>query len=178
MDSFTIEEEKKLKYILSKTKIGKNVKVLDIGCGSGRFMKFLKEKYGLKKIVGIDISEGMVSKAKNSKEKVLLANAINLPFFKDTFDFIFLFSVFPHILEKEKCLKEIFKILKKNGSFMILHLERREKINNFHKKIGGIVKKHKLPTKKEMIKMTKMAFFKECKILNSKNYYKVLGKKI
>ncbi|GAG35886.1 unnamed protein product, partial [marine sediment metagenome] len=39
--------------------------VLDIGCGSGIFLKYLRKK-GLKELIGLDISLGMLKKAKTN----------------------------------------------------------------------------------------------------------------
>lgn len=46
-----------------------NTKILDIGCGAGRTTKAMSD-IGLKNIVGIDISQGMIEKAKKIDNKI------------------------------------------------------------------------------------------------------------
>ncbi|KAL9984572.1 hypothetical protein ACROYT_G006882 [Oculina patagonica] len=42
----------------------KNLKLLDLGCGTGLVGKILKEKYGFDNLVGLDVSENLLEKAK------------------------------------------------------------------------------------------------------------------
>ncbi|KAL9984570.1 hypothetical protein ACROYT_G006880 [Oculina patagonica] len=42
----------------------KNLKLLDLGCGTGLVGKILNEKYGFDNLVGLDLSEDMIEKAK------------------------------------------------------------------------------------------------------------------
>ncbi|KAL9984571.1 hypothetical protein ACROYT_G006881 [Oculina patagonica] len=44
----------------------KNLKLLDLGCGTGLVGEILKEKYGFDNLVGLDVSEDMLEKAKES----------------------------------------------------------------------------------------------------------------
>ena len=42
----------------------KNLKVLDLGCGTGLAGKVLKERFGFTNLVGLDVSEDMLKKAR------------------------------------------------------------------------------------------------------------------
>ena len=42
----------------------KNLKLLDLGCGTGLVGKILKEKHGFVNLVGLDVSQNMLEKAK------------------------------------------------------------------------------------------------------------------
>ena len=42
----------------------KNLKLLDFGCGTGLLGQVLKEKFGFNNLVGLDVSEDMLEKAK------------------------------------------------------------------------------------------------------------------
>ena len=92
-------------------------KVLDLGCGNGRFYEVMKEK----KIdyIGVDISEKLIkiAKEKYPKVKFLVADALNLPFPNNFFDKVYTIALFHHIPSKEyrlKVLEEIRRVLKKN----------------------------------------------------------------
>jgi len=109
-----------LKFLAKKAKEGE--KVLDLGCGDGRFFKLLKEK----KIdyYGIDLSEKMIELAKKKfpQGKFLLFDGKKIPFLDDFFDRVFCLAVFHHIPSKkfrEDFLLEIKRVLKKGG---VLHL--------------------------------------------------------
>jgi SAM-dependent methyltransferase len=103
----------------------KNIKILDVGCGTGRVVKVLREAgyeaYGID--LGLDSSplfwEG------ESKNYLFLANALSLPFEDDFFDFIISFGVMEHIgegkneqerlRERKLYLGEILRVLRVGG---------------------------------------------------------------
>ncbi|WGI36412.1 class I SAM-dependent methyltransferase [Mesomycoplasma lagogenitalium] len=116
--------------------VNKDAKILDLGCGSGRTTFALYEQ-NYKNIVACDISQAMIENAKiiNEDKKYLIdflvADATNLPFETNTFDFVlFSFNGWPGIpLEKSRinALKEVERILKDNGIFIFTAHERDEK---------------------------------------------------
>jgi 2-polyprenyl-3-methyl-5-hydroxy-6-metoxy-1,4-benzoquinol methylase len=101
-----------------------NKKILDIGCSYGWFEKFVGEK--AEKIIGIDLDE---KDLENAKSEVKLKNvkfekgsALNLKKFKkDYFDIVIMFDVIEHIPKNSEdlVLKEIKRVLKKNGKLLI-----------------------------------------------------------
>jgi ubiquinone/menaquinone biosynthesis C-methylase UbiE len=71
--------------------IKNNSTVLDVGCGFGRHMEFLAPN--VRKIIGIDHNSYMINKAKKiihryTNTEALIANAINLPFRDNEFDYV------------------------------------------------------------------------------------------
>lgn len=79
--------------------------VLDIGCGTGYWLD--------NKTIGIDISEEMLKIAKNKSKKLLQAKIEQLPFKNKSFDTIFCFFSVLNMVDYEKSLKEIKRVLKK-----------------------------------------------------------------
>ncbi len=101
--------------------------VLDIATGTGDLAINLMET-GAKKIVGLDISPGMleVGKKKVAEKnlhktiEMVVGDSENLPFKENTFDAVTVaFGVrnFEHL---EKGLAEIFRVLKPAGTFVVL----------------------------------------------------------
>lgn len=105
----------------------KNKKVLDIGCGSGRFTNAFGT-LGAKLSVGVDLgSEGLrLAKlfAKNNKIKNIKfykSNVLKLPFKSNTFDFIFCKGVLHHTGDTYAGLLELKRVLK-TGSKAFIYL--------------------------------------------------------
>lgn len=99
----------------------KGAVLLDIGCWTGQLFRALsnsKVEY-----YGIDVSSQAIQKAKsvNPQGKWYTGSALKLPFKNKTFDVVTLFDVIEHIPigSEEKCIKEIKKIIKKNGVLIL-----------------------------------------------------------
>jgi len=88
-------------------------KILDVGSGEGNLFKCLPrcQKYG------IDISSVYCKKAKerNLGAIIIKANAEKIPFKDETFDFVFCTELLEHILNPQKAVLEIARVIKKNG---------------------------------------------------------------
>lgn len=122
--------------------------VLDIATGTGDLVINIAKNTSATKIIGLDISEGMlnVGKEKIIKEKLtdkiemILGDSEKMPFEDNRFDAITVsFGVrnFEHL---EKGLAEILRVLKPSGTFVILETSVPEKTPfkqgyNFHSKI-------------------------------------------
>jgi len=97
-------------------------KVLDSGCGNGRFYEFLKNK----KIdySGVDVSEKLIKIAKERypEAKFQTANALTLPFSDNCFDNILCVAVLHHIPSAElrnQFLNEAIRALRPNGLLIL-----------------------------------------------------------
>ncbi|AOW08363.1 bifunctional demethylmenaquinone methyltransferase/2-methoxy-6-polyprenyl-1,4-benzoquinol methylase UbiE [Flavobacterium gilvum] len=108
--------------------------VLDIATGTGD-LAILMTQTGAKKIIGLDISEGMLEIGKSKIEEKKLSQTIemvlgdseNIPFEDNFFDAITVaFGVrnFEHL---EKGLSEILRVLKPGGIFVVLETSVPEK---------------------------------------------------
>ena len=92
----------------------KGKKVLDCGCGTGRFSILLKGKGA--DVFSTDISENML-KVLGSKTDVNLirSDIFCLPFLEGNFDLVVCSQVLTHLHEYRKPLEEFKRILKRNG---------------------------------------------------------------
>lgn len=102
--------------------------VLDIATGTGDLaIAFAQKKIG-SKIVGLDLSEGMLAVAKKKVKGKDYENNITfikgdseaLPFESESFDAITVSFGIRNFENLEKGLSEIFRVLKKDGIFVIL----------------------------------------------------------
>jgi len=93
-------------------------KVLDLGCGNGRYYQFIMEKEG--EYFGADNSEKLIEicKKKYPEGKFQTADALNLPYPDNYFDKIYSIAVLHHIPSDEfrlQFLKEARRVLKQDG---------------------------------------------------------------
>lgn len=95
-------------------------KILDIGCGSGSYIYTLK-KYGWD-VYGLDISSKSVNFARSQlKLPNVFAGTIESKRFPDEFfNVILLKHVIEHLPDPRSSLKEIYRILKKDGLLLII----------------------------------------------------------
>ncbi len=99
--------------------------VLDLGCGTGNYtVELFKRSF---KVIGCDVSKEMLRIAKNKLPEVVLirANAYKLPFKKDSFDIVLSITMFEFIKNPEEILKEVYRILKPGGKFILGTMNQR-----------------------------------------------------
>ena len=101
--------------------------VLDIATGTGDLAINISKNTSASKIIGLDISEGMlgVGKQKVAKEnldnvELVLGDSEKIPFEDNTFDAITVAFGIRNFETLEKGLAEILRVLKPKGSFVIL----------------------------------------------------------
>jgi len=99
--------------------IGKDTSVLDVASGTGESACYLAEDLGAR-VVGIDVSEYMIERAKKKAEQRNLeiefekADAHQLPFGDATFDRA-ISECTICILDKERAISEMARVVKPNG---------------------------------------------------------------
>lgn len=85
--------------------------ILDIGCGNGDKIDYIKELEATKLIIGIDIAKNIL----RYKDNRICADAQYLPFKSNIFDSIICSEILEHLHCPEICIKEIKRTLKKDG---------------------------------------------------------------
>lgn len=109
--------------IFLKRKVTKNAFVCDVCCGNGRSIEPLLEQ--TKNIVGIDYEPSAVKNAQKKfrnqpKVKILLANALNIPFANKTFDFVTMSGTLTNFRQnKVAVLQEMARVLKNKGKIIV-----------------------------------------------------------
>lgn len=92
--------------------------VLDVGCGTGLFADCFKGEY-----TGIDINQEYIRRAETKgRGTFLVADATSLPFNNETFGLVFTLGVLHHLdkQEREKMLKEMWRVCKAGGHILIV----------------------------------------------------------
>jgi len=98
-----------------------DISILEIGCGNGRMTEFIADHF--KRVYALDISNEMVCKAQDRigrKKKItwIVGNGSTYPLDNEFIDIVFSWIVFQHFANKamvESNLKEVYRVLKRNG---------------------------------------------------------------
>jgi ubiquinone/menaquinone biosynthesis C-methylase UbiE len=96
----------------------KDASVLELGCGNGKNMLYRSDI----NIKGIDISNEQVIICKRKNLDVEKGNITELKFDNDSFDFMICIATYHHLdndIDRQKCLKEMYRCLKYSGEVFI-----------------------------------------------------------
>ena len=96
-------------------------KILDVGCASGWFLSQIAKKFPKAKCFGIDVYKQGVAYGNTlySKLNLQTASAEKIPFPANTFDLVICTEVLEHVDNPSLVLKEIKRVLVKNGEAII-----------------------------------------------------------
>ena len=112
--------------IISHLKLAEGKQLLDIGCGVGR-TSFMAALQGFD-VIGVDIEKKAIDIAKTTAKKLNLENKCIFDYgdilkqkklYNKKFDVIICSEVIEHVLHPQKIINLAFRLLKKNGLFII-----------------------------------------------------------
>jgi ubiquinone/menaquinone biosynthesis C-methylase UbiE len=117
------KEIRDIEWNAFKKHILKEVKFLDVGCGSGDNLTRAKTEFNCQ-VIGIDPSPGAHGVGRFSENitnevQIIQGNAENLPFQNEEFDIVFCSHVLEHVTNQTKSLSEINRVLNKDGVVII-----------------------------------------------------------
>jgi ubiquinone/menaquinone biosynthesis C-methylase UbiE len=169
------KDRSKLEKMARRLDILPGATVLDVGTGTGVFVPFLLQKIGSSgKLVCLDFAEAMLEKARAKKFRGSLeyvcADMMNTDFADESFDTVVCYSSFPHFADKPAALREIRRVLKKEGRLFICHTSSRDAINAIHHHIA-LLSDDTLPEKRDMQEMLEEAGFTNINIEDSADNY-------
>jgi len=108
--------------LIESCQIGEGKYVLDVGCGAGVTPCLIAKRYGCR-VVGVDISEGMIERSKERAKRegvadrvdFRVADAQDLPFEDDLFDAVITESVTAFPEDKQRAVNEYVRVTKPGG---------------------------------------------------------------
>ena len=181
-DDISAEKDiSKLKTVVTRLDIKHGDTVLDVGTGTGVFVPLLLKKIGHEGIlVCLDFADEMlkIAQTKGFKGNIsyLCADIENSCLADNSFDAVVCYSVFPHFDDKVKALKEIRRLLKKDGKLFICHTSSREAINEIHKSVPEVCN-HLFPENEDTRRMLSEAGFEDIIISDGKEDYLVIARR-
>ena len=103
--------------------------VLDVGCGTGDFLRLLGPIVSPGKAVGLDLSETMIAEAGRRSVENLenlsfrVGSALELPFQAGSFDRVLATQVLLHVPDPWKALSEMKRVLAPSGMMCIAEID-------------------------------------------------------
>lgn len=157
-------------------------RILDLGCGRGEETLQAAELVGPKGMAtGLDLTNAMVVKAKENATAMGISNAVfvqgdieDLPFSDSSFDGVMSNCVINHARDKQSVYKEIRRVLRGGGRFVVADAVTKEPLPADVKEdpeawaqcYGGAI------TEKEYLEAIHLAGFSEIHILSRREYLK------
>lgn len=91
--------------------------VLEIGCGTGLILRRVAPL--ARKAQGIDISPGMLEKARERGLDVCEGDATSLPWPDQSFDVVYSFKVLAHVRDIDRALAEMARVTRPGGKLLL-----------------------------------------------------------
>ena len=113
--------------------------ILDVGCGTGTFVVRLKRQYPTAQVIGLDPDPKAILRAEAKLRRAGISVQLDrgfsdqLPYKDESFDRVFSSFMFHHLDDQEraKTLREVFRVLKRGGSFHLLDFVPKDGSHGF-----------------------------------------------
>jgi ubiquinone/menaquinone biosynthesis C-methylase UbiE len=120
-----------MKYIVDQLPLTKKEKALECAAGTCAFGRMIAPKVA--HLTELDATDAMLkigieeSKKENIQNTDFLIGLVEkIPFDAETFDFVFSRLAYHHFADPEEDMKEMSRVLKKNGYYLIVDMEARD----------------------------------------------------
>ena len=163
-DTTRAHDPARLRELTARTGIGSGDTVLDIGCGTGVLIPFLRERVGDSgRVLGLDIADNMVKIAADKFarfDNVAVRRADIMEFSTDClFQHVTCLNFFPHIQDRPAFLRKVIgEWLAPEGFLHVFHDISRTRVNAIHGE-SKTVKKDRLPPCGEVGELFRAAGF-------------------
>ena len=124
---FVAAQENTLRVVATSSRVAKESRVLDVGCGAGAGALFLAREYDCS-VIGVDPATTLIDAARErstqfrEKLEFKAGSAEELPLRSDSIDAALSMEVFCHVKNKRKALKEVARVLKPGGCLALTDL--------------------------------------------------------
>ncbi len=115
-------------------RVGEGMDVLEVGCGTGLLLS--RVAGFARSAKGIDLSPGMLERAKARGLDVQEGSATALPFGDASFDVAYSFKVLSHVPELERALSEMIRVIRPGGH-IVFDIYNRHSLRYAIKKLFG-----------------------------------------
>ena len=105
--------------------------IVDFGCGFGRALKMLNDRFHPQQLVGVDFDSEMLARSQRESAGHGLAiefrkvSSALLPFDDQSIDMIFCHQTFHHVVDQVEVLSEFHRVLKRDGLLLFAESTRK-----------------------------------------------------
>lgn len=93
--------------------------LLDVGTGTGEFIKYMRDVLGNKNVIGVDYQRHKIDP---NYEGLIVANGMDLPFEEESFDNVIAHNYLPMFvsdpIKMQRAIEESLRVVKKKGKVM------------------------------------------------------------
>lgn len=100
------------------------VRVLDVGCGNGRYTGRLREAFPAAEVIGVDLAEGILASV---PEPTVVADVADLPFEDGSADVVLAMHMLYHVPDIGAALDELRRVLAPGGVLFVSTLASDDK---------------------------------------------------
>jgi ubiquinone/menaquinone biosynthesis C-methylase UbiE len=105
--------------------------ILDAGCGTGLFAISMARRSPTSRVVGVDLSAGMLAVAISESRDQELTNTVfsradvtELPFDRESFDVVVAAGLMPNVNDPRRVLRELSRVATPQGRLLIVEFDR------------------------------------------------------
>jgi ubiquinone/menaquinone biosynthesis C-methylase UbiE len=104
-------------------------------------------------------------------------DAARLSLAPEGIDAIYWNAVYPHLEDRLAALQEAWRVLKSGGRLVISHIMGRSRVNESHRKAGGVLSHHMLPPAGHVCETVREAGFAVLDAVDEDRFYLVVAQK-
>jgi ubiquinone/menaquinone biosynthesis C-methylase UbiE len=110
--------------------IAPDMRLLDVGCGGGRFAMRLAERHPDTRVVGLDLSPEQIARAKRrgaalgERVSFVEGSAVDMPFDNGEFDLVYSLGSLKHWPDRAEGLRECVRVLRPGGRLWLIEGDR------------------------------------------------------
>jgi ubiquinone/menaquinone biosynthesis C-methylase UbiE len=105
--------------------------IADVGCGWGRSLPKLQQRFAPQRLIGMDIDPAMLQASTKEVQQagihaeLICSSSSSLRLQNDSVDLLFCHQTFHHLIEQEKAIAEFYRVLKPGGVLLFAESTRR-----------------------------------------------------
>jgi ubiquinone/menaquinone biosynthesis C-methylase UbiE len=105
--------------------------VADVGCGFGRSLPRLHQRFAPQRLIGMDIDPEMLQQSAREvdmhdvKAEFICCSSSNIKLDDNSVDLLFCHQTFHHLIDQERAIQEFFRVLKPGGVLLFAESTRR-----------------------------------------------------